>query len=155
MFLTHRTIGYLEAGLFVKLVRYTYSVGLENYLRENLLFVSLEQYKKGLIKFDEMRFENYEMLFELYITICMSILVVFVYSQIRNRLYNKFQFSYQYKIKRFSRRFRSRLIRNLKKLWQAKKNFLKKRTTVKQKLKKNSTKRIKINFLQKNLFRSF
>lgn len=137
--------------MFVQLVRYTYAVGYENYIRENVLFVSLEQYKKGLIKFDEMRFENYEMVFELYLIICLFTLAVFVYGQLRNRLHSKFHFAYRYKIKRFRRNFRKSLIRNMrmnfKKLRQAKMNLLKPKI-VKPKVQKFSIKKIKIHFLQ-------
>ena len=134
------------------MIRYIYSVGFENYLRENVLFTSLEQYKKGLITFDAMRFENYEMIFELYIVICLSTLAVFGFVKIRKRLY-QLHFKYGYRIGRLRKRFRKMLTVKLKKLWQAGKSSLK-RKTVESKSLKPSAERIKVNFLQQNLFGS-
>lgn len=146
----------------MKLLRHVYRAGYEAYIRENVLFVSIEQYQKGLIKFDEMRFENYEVLFATYIAVCLSILAMFVFVQARNRLRRKFYFSYRYKIKRFRRHLRKTLKANLNKLWLAITNLLKnffsyflKRKTTKPNLQKFSTKKIKINLLQQNLFRTY
>lgn len=170
IFLIDRATDYLEAGLFVKLIKHVYRAGYEAYIRQNVLFVSLEQYKKGLIKFDEMRFENYEVLLVVYLAVCLSILAVFVFMAARNRLHRTFYFSYRYRIRRLRKHLRKRLRRDLKRLWLAIRNFFKnlldlfskkffrknlKRKTSEPNLQEISAKKIKINFLQQNLFRVY
>lgn len=95
---------YMQFGFFQKVKIDLFEYGHRSFsLSKNVLFTSVEEYKKGIIKFDSMSFENYKDLFQVYFLVCISIFGLFVIGELSNRLrrsvssYAFDQFTYQAK----------------------------------------------------------